>query len=258
MEKPRIASGEPHEKPDIHLIETNIEILEELIRAVGGPTALLKLWSARFPDEPSRETLYQWRNRQYFPGGVVAYLRFCACLDVDPVVLAAPKSLGETSLGDRLLSMALQPFSGRGLKATDIIALFGPRKAWPSPEMTTPYFERKWFAFEFPNPGQSYSRYETLKLTVGRNTPPRVIHFAYRNGPDHHWRMYGSIMVRCNLVRLFDFFRATGTSALEEDGSTFVQTRFGEGSCDFRLASLHEFAVEHYGDHPEIQCLRFA
>jgi hypothetical protein len=170
------------------------------------------------------------------------------------------------SLGDYLLMLAMnyvpdrrsrRDGTGRGIKVTDVMGLFGPLPEWPSQQVVRDVYGRDWNRSFFFNHGQQHSRYETLRVNVEDWAWPRVVHFAYRVSSAERWRMYGSIESWRHSNRLIHFYGENQQAVADENGSVIVQTRFGEGSCEFCLASLHPFTNQLLGEQTIEGSLRF-
>ena len=215
-----------------------------LVHKMGGLGALMDEWSTRFADTPHRDTFHDWRTHPSFRGNLKSYLSLCAILDVDPIALIPESYFDGASFGDMMLMLAMNSIGGRGISAQDVFQTFGPLPNWPSAEDIKSYYGKDWNRRFFKNVGQSNSIFATVRLTFPSSEKPRLVHFAYRVEKAQRWRMYGTVSSweKSNvLVNLY------GPNQMEESSEVkeiYVQTRFGEGPCEFCLASIHDFEVE--------------
>jgi hypothetical protein len=239
------------------VIQLNTQKLHALIDNVGGMASLMDRWGERFTELPNRDTFYSWRTGPRFSGNLTSYLRLCACLDVDPIAVISADKLSSASFGDNLLMLALGSPGGRGIKVTDVLGIFGPVKTWPSSKEVTEAYGNDWFRSFFKNEGSSKSHYELLRLCFDVSFPPRVAHFAYRVTSAERWRMYGSVGLDRNDRFLIHLYGKNQTMISDDPSKILVETRFGEGPCEFCVASLHHFDITVLGAHDGVPALRF-
>jgi hypothetical protein len=64
-----------------------------------------------------------------------------------------------------------------------------------------------------------------------------------KSEPAAWWRPYGFVEIAEGIIRLFDYAGLTQTTKLDGQRRFFVETWFGEGAADFRVASLHGFTL---------------
>ena len=235
---------------------------------VGGIERLMDLWAERFIELPDRSTFYAWVSSASFTGNFVSYLRLCACLDVDPVGLLSDSVFESTSFGDLLLMLAVSSRpdrrsrsdgTGRGIKVNDVLGLFGPLEYWPASKPIQKAFGRDWHRVYFENTGQPKSRYETIAVKADPLPLdwPHIIHFAYKISSATRWRMYGSVEAWGEKNRLIHLYGKNQSSEARNIGELIVETRFGEGSCEFCLASIHDFRIDLMGERAFCDALRF-
>lgn len=222
----------------------------------GGVRQLMDRWAERFDRQPDRATFYDWLARDRFPGSLRNFLRLCACLDADPVTIVRVEGLNGGSVADSLLRKALGGVGGRGIRASDVVALFGPMVAWPATTRIEEAFGRDWVHRDFENPGGRVD-YQALHISFPDRARPRVVHFAYRGKRATLWRFYGFVDCDVGGARLVNLFgRTKRMEAQTADGIT-IETYFGEGACSFRVASLHPFDLVLLNVPPEVAPLRF-
>lgn len=234
---------------------------------VGGMVGLMDVWAERYAHVPDRSTFYSWISDGSYSGNLQNYLRLCSCLDVDPLALVSVELLSRKSFGDILLMQALnfrpdrrsrRDGSGRGIKVSDVMGMFGPLPEWPSPKNVLEFFGRDWSRKFFKNEGQKSSRYETIHLSFENSPSPHVVHFAYRVSSAERWRMYGSVESWKGANRLIHFYGEGKQVRDSTPNQVYVETRFGEGACEFCLASLHPFSFALLGERVFVNSLRFS
>jgi hypothetical protein len=217
--------------------------LKDLVRErCGGVPGLMCAWHERFGFEPDRATFYEWLGRERFPSTLANLLRLCACVNVDPACVIKIESTGSYKIADAMLRKALGDVGGRGVRARDVVEIFGPIAAWPASQPIKEAFGRDWTRHEFENPGGN-AFYQLLRIRFPDALRPRVLHFAYRVRGTDLWRVYGFVECGSAAARLVNFF---GRGQQAEDAfssSISVETHFGEGASSFRVASLHPFTL---------------
>lgn len=219
---------------------------------------LMDRWAERYPELPNRDTFYAWRSNPRFTGSLASYLRLCACLDVDPLSIISEDVFSSSSFGDLLLMLAMSGKGGRGIKVQDVFSIFGPVPVWPASEKTLPAYNRDWSRIYFENTGGKTSHYETLEISFEKMLGPRVAHFAYRISSAERWRMYGSVGAIDDEHFLIHLYGRNQRLQKVASASIRVQTRFGEGACEFCVASLHKLKVELLGQIPNETALQFS
>lgn len=240
------------------MIPINVELLDDLVHQLGGPTALMDEWAHRFRETPDRDTFHDWRTQPKFRSNLKSYLRLCACVDVDPIALIPSSYFDGASFGDFILMLTVGQVGGRGIKVQDIFQTFGPLQIWPSPKDIRSAFGRDWVRKYFSNTGRSQSVFEALKIEFVSAAGPRLVHFAYRVREAERWRMYGSVFLFKNEGKLIHLYGPNQNREIRTQHEIFVRTRFGEDPCEFCLASLHEFEITLIGESPELDCMRFS
>lgn len=195
----------------------------------------------------SRSTIYRWID-EGFPTTKGDYLAFTGTLDVDPFALLR---LERDAFQAHFASE--RRFLQLGSPAASLLApvwpILQPGPHWPNQSVASRCYGRPWTVFEFAHPaldGGGY--YAGVVLTdEGRSAPaaPIAYHFAYRRkgALDGMWRPYGAVVDfggRAVLVSesggFVEAVRPEGA-----DGAVVVETWFGPGPAEFRVASLHAF-----------------
>lgn len=218
--------------------------LKELVRERrSGVPGLMSAWHSRFGSEPDRATFYEWIGNERFSSSLTNLLRLCACIDVDPAFIVRIDGGMSYNIADAMLRKALGDVGGRGVRARDVVDIFGPVVAWPASAPILDAFGRDWTRHEFDNPGGN-AFYQRLLIRLPDATRPRILHFAYRVKGTALWRVYGFVEVGAPSARLVNFFGRCQEVEGAFPAGVVVETHFGEGACSFRVASLHPFAVE--------------
>lgn len=219
----------------------------------GSVDALVIEWDHRlqsgyFGPAKSRDraTIYRWLNNG-LPSKAEDIYGFAATLDVDvmAVIDINPTFLAREYSKERLL---LHFNSIGASRFSPLWMTFRPGISWPSQELATSYYKRDWSIFEFEHDGEAVLNvYAGIEIRDTSELPsPWVYHFAYRrkNANDKMWRPFGTVVRNGDEVILLsesgDYQRIE--SAAPEP--TFVETFFGPGPAEFRIASLHRFSAE--------------
>jgi hypothetical protein len=226
------------------MLEIDLERIAAAVERIGGPGALEDRWAARFRDgTPSRDTFHRWRTSSPFPGPLRSYLRFCGCLDLDPVSLVPVGKLGGPGFGDWLLKRMMRPLPGRGVGPNDIMDLLGPRNPWPSPSHLQDAFGRDWYRAFFNNPGGATTLYKRLCLSGEVGNVQQTYHVAWREGRDEFWRMYGSLILDGTLCMLIYYYGRNQKLPCEKPSQVRFLTRFGVEASEFCVCSIHPFKL---------------
>jgi hypothetical protein len=208
---------------------------------IGGITGLADRWGKRFPDVPDRTTLYDWTKGKRLPGSMENILRLCSCMEMDPMALIQTEGASVASAFDWLLRQSLAGLKPRGIPAAGIVDLFGPRADWPAPGPVAAIFGHGWHHAEFFNQGQQRPFYQRIRLRTSTEASVRTIHFAYRGQTTELWRTYGHVTAEGHTVDLVHYFGPSSSGLSDVNGHIDVETHFGAGACNFRIASLHPF-----------------
>lgn len=231
-------------------------LIDERIEAAGGPAIVTRRAGLH------RTTLWRWRRQQKLPEDPIRFLRLAQALDVDPLLIfeLPPERFPETCrwIGRLLLAGSVRRALGSLTFLEDVWkAAAGD---WPPPEIRRPSgtISYRWhLCDEIMHRGQletdrgSRNVYASIQLDSARlasRSGPQVWHFAYRDPFEWAaaWRPYGSVALVGNRLELYSY---TGrVTIVEAPGPIAVETWFGEGDADFRIASLHPFHADARGE----------
>jgi hypothetical protein len=215
----------------------------------GGNVAKL---AREMSPERNRSTVTRWlrRGSRVYPKNEEAALALAAALNVDPMALwdVHPGAFGKLAA---LVENALRSGRWGGLlpPMKYLRGFVGPVGDWPPGEIAQAY-ERTWRNAGFVHSAEERRNYyASVELTrTDASVDPQVWHFAYRAtvpaADRRPWRPYGFVELCGEELRLFSFGGID--QRLPVSGGTArvaVETWFGEGPAEFRVASLHRFGL---------------
>jgi hypothetical protein len=233
-------------------IRFNGELLRALIEAAGGIAAVQEKWSLSSPhgddgEAPAEATFYRWMRGQ-LPKSSDTLMRLATVLDVDPFALLDVPKEEMSKATDELLELGLRESLPAPLSFAS--GFFGRQREWPPPAFAAHYFCREWGIREFVHdPAVRASFYQTIELRgqgCGVEKRAQVFHFAYRQ--KHlfaaRWLQYGFV-VRwdCSALLWHINGHREERRLRSQDEPAVVETWFGPAAVDFRVASLHPFAL---------------
>lgn len=238
----------------VQMLQLDSEVLSELSRArFGSLEALAKRAGV------DRSTLYRWAKGKKLPSEREGLLAVARALAVDPLLLwrldASVYDQGHGWLETLIRGKSFGALV-RGLAYLDGLLL--PAGDWPAAEIARSLGLR-WESFEFSHdPAAGANYYAPIRLSSSQCW--QVWYFAYRNvsGLNRTWQPYGLVMrhpVRLLLLSVTAFEDVTIEAAAND---FVVETWFGPGSADFRIASLHEFKGERGTSTCSSAVVRFA
>ena len=193
----------------------------------------------------NRATIYRW-FRGDLPGSAETLVELAAILDIDPLSLftiASDDPAGATAKILTALETGLWPH-----KSMFILSDFlGRRADWPPPAVGTRYSDG-WRTFEFSHdPEYRSGVYGNFQITFDEDLDPeipRIIHVAYRYQPHFggRWLQYGLVKFVGTEMILLNINGSIETGFGPSSSGPFtVETVFGLGPAEFRLASLTPF-----------------
>ncbi len=241
-------------------------ITRKVAEAFGGSVAAL---AASWPVDPvpHRSTVLRWLTAGTFPKSARQFLALAGAIDVDPFSLWTFRISAFDVLCARIIRVARQRRWSRLHPALSFLDRFiGPTAQWPPVEIAEDYFGRPWCIAEFEHPAQIDRNYYGHILIESPRahdfSDPQVWHFAYRDSGVRSaaWRPYGFVQRMGAELSLFNFSGLTDRAEIGVATRQFrVETWFGEGAAQFRVASLHEYrlAIE-VAATPGIPRVRFA
>lgn len=240
-----------------------------IISRVKGSGRSIAAIAASWPNEaaPHRSTLLRWLKGSVLPRSARELLGLAGALDLDPFVLwtFAPDKFD--ILCARVVRASRTHRWTMLHPALSFLADFiGPVDEWPPSAIAEEYYGRPWCTADFRHAaGRQRNYYAALAIgptPKSEFADPQVWHFAYRNAGVRRagWQPYGFVEVLGSAVRLFNFSGLFDVS--ERPPATrllFVETWFGEGAAEFRVASLHKFTLTvQSGPTPRAGLVRFA
>jgi hypothetical protein len=238
------------------------EVQALIKRRFGNVQGLEVALNERSPGEATsaRSTIYRWL-KSGVPKAPDALLEFCGALDVDPMAILDFEQSGTMRNFDKL-RMSFQ--LGRELSSPMRVFkdLLFPGPFWPNDASVERCYGRPWFRVDFEHSAETLTNVYALLRIAPRDddrTSPLVFHIAYRRKPaaDHMWRPFGSIIRREASLTIASESGGLIERAIAPDGRIDVETFYGPGPAEFRIASLHAFDVEIVVPSPAKDALRF-
>lgn len=172
--------------------------------------------------------------------------------DVDPFGLWTFRISAFDVLCARIIGVARQRRWSRLHPAPSFLDRFvGPTAQWPPVEIAEDYFGRPWRIAEFEHPARvDRNHYGHILIESPRTcdfADPQIWHFAYRDAGVRNaaWRPYGFVQRMRAELSLFNFSGLTDRADIGVATRRFcVETWFGEGAAQFRVASLHDYRLD--------------
>lgn len=199
----------------------------------------------------NRATLYRWFQGD-LPGSADTLIELCAVLEVDPFSLFTLAGDDASQATAKILT-AMESGLWQHKSMAVLSNFLGRRADWP-PKVIGSRYENGWYTYDFFHDptvkAGVMGNFQIRLLDDPHPEVPKVLHFAYRHLPHFggRWLQYGivrfvegsSILININGSIEAGFAPAA-------DGPFTVETVFGLGPADFRLASLTPFeAVAGY------------
>ena len=233
------------------------DLTSRLVREIhGGFDEFAVAWEEMVGDNPSfpvprqRSTIYRW-----MPNGVpikkegtdLQIFGFCALLDVDLLAIFDYERNGYFSKFAKIRRSVY--FGQRGLRdLAPLLEMYRPGNFWPSDDIARVCYGRTWFAHEFTNSNHWRSTDYFLvraKFLQPALSNPRAIHIAYRRAkvPDTMWRYYGTVLSIDGELQLYTESGVNQSMEQVETDEIRFRTYYGGGPVEWRVVSLHEFAL---------------
>jgi hypothetical protein len=207
-----------------------------------------------------RATIYRWLANG-LPSQADDIFGFAALLDVDPIALI---NIDQEYIHEQF-GRERRWFRLNRPKKTEMRALWSIYIAdagWPNQPLAETYYARRWCVSDFANdPAQIANVYAAVILTHTEEPGlelPRTYHFAYRRVgvSDRMWRPYGTVIAYgSEIVRITESGGYQG--ATRTGPPVRVETYFGPGPVEFRVASLHDFELALEVPSTGRPCVRF-
>lgn len=228
-------------------VRLDSDLLRSLIDAQGGVPRLVDRWNEVEPDEsPDRSTVYRWINGTSLPKTDSDYLHLCSLLDIDPFALATTAGNDVEAVADEVLRV--MQFDTPATSTFHFLRSFmGRQLQWPPRDIARVHFARDWHTKDFthdPNVRANY--YPRILLQGTASEVPQVFHFAFRHESAFlgRWLEYGFVRSYGTLINLQHIDgRTDHMSISSREEPVPVETWFGPGPVQFRVASLHSFSL---------------
>lgn len=210
----------------------------------------------------NRGTIYRWLQ-EGFPTKKEDVLGFAALLDVDPVaLLQIDDEFVRLHFGRerRLFQLGALSRSRLGV----LWALYMPGASWPDSSIARSYYGRDWTRCEYIHPAEeiknTFACFNLNPMKQDTSNAPWVAHFSYRriSARDGMWRPYGTVIRIGRNLQLISESGDTREITLSACPSQVpVETYFGPGAVEFRVASIHHFDMTVTVPSRNPQHLRF-
>jgi hypothetical protein len=136
---------------------------------------------------------------------------------------------------------------------------------WPDQSISYDFFNRAWFAHEFTHTASAVrNAFVDIKLSTRERKSdmpvPFVYHFAYRKryAADGLWRPFGCVIhYNTKAILISENGEVKSMNCAPAD-QLIVQTFFGPGPAEFKVASLHEFKLTVTAPAEEERLLQFS
>lgn len=246
------------------------ELIRDLIlRRFGSVDELVVEWEDRVATGKqksgkarNRGTVYRWLD-EGLPSRKDDVLGFAALLDVDPVaLLRIDENFLRQHYGRERRLFQLGALGRSRLAA--FWAIYIPSGCWPDPTIARTLYGCDWTTQEhWHDPKVISNAFACFTFTpkmTDSATTPWVVHFAYRRAGarDGMWRPYGSVMRYGGSVQLISENGDLQEQLLDRNAVSIpVETHFGPGGAEFRVASLHAFDIAVTVPSSETNCVRF-
>ncbi len=248
-----------------------------IARRWNGIDDLAEGWAERVEDglqksgrARDRATIYRWLSRG-LQNRRDEVFGFAAVLGVDPLVLLDTESAEFQKLIKREWFFFLANLEGRGAYSA-LWQLVRPSAHWPNAGIAHDFYARQWSTIEFRHPADAQRNiYAQIHLGCESDDQQahvhRVYYFAYRRigARDGLWRPYGMVRKRGLEATCLGHNGDANENehglparlALGRDGTIDVETFFGPGPSEFKVACLHPFALEVIVPSRATSSLRF-
>lgn len=241
------------------------ELAERLIDLRwGSPRQMASGWADRISDgfqktgEPrDAKSIYRWLAKG-LPNEPDAVFGFAAALGVDPVALIDIESSSfQADLYKEWLKFVVN-MQSHG-KFSSLWPMVRPGVFWPQAAISHDYYDCKWSVCTFRHSADQIANVYAQISILGESdedeaSTHRVYYFAYKRegARDGLWRPYGIVRRRGTEAICIAHNGDMGHGDEDEparfvigdDGLIQVETFFGPGPTDFKVACLHPFSVE--------------
>jgi hypothetical protein len=177
-------------------------------------------------------------------------LELAGTLDLDPFALFETTPKAYAAMCRALArSIGAKDASPLGKDLGWLRGLIAPNEEWPDNDPATKFFGRKWNVRAFSHAArdrQNYFQRISINAVPRKFAEPQVWHFAFKgNNPAFPlWTPYGFVERKCDEIAVYHYRGYSATVDTRADARTFsVETWFGTGAAEFRVASLHPFTL---------------
>lgn len=251
-------------------IPLRTEMIRDLIaRRFGSVDGLVVEWEERVRagqqrtgKARNRGTVYRWLD-EGLPSRKEDILGFAALLDVDPIaLLRIDEEFVRKHYGRERRLFQLGSLGRSRLAA--FWAIYIPGGCWPDSSIARTFYVRDWTTSEYRHDPElianTFACFRFTPMTSDGVDTPWVVHFAYRRAGarDGMWRPYGSVIrIGATVLLISESGDLQERTLCEATSMIPVETHFGPGAAEFRVASLHAFDVTVTAPSRETDCVRF-
>ena len=199
----------------------------------------------------NRTTIYRWFNGD-LPGSSETLIELGAILGIDPFCLIVLRG-DDPSRATAKILMALETHVWQHKSMAVLSEYLGRRADWP-PISVGERFPGGWHLHEFTHDpaikAGVYGNFQVMWSSDIDPDIPKMLHIAYRYQPHFggRWLQYGLIRFDGNSCLLLNINGCVEHGyASTPNGPFTIETVFGLGPAEFRLASLTPFTASgHY------------
>lgn len=266
------------------LLAHHVRLRQDLIQRVierdfeGNTSAFGR--SLELDDLPHRKTIFRWaRQQEGLPKSPDRMLALAQALDVDPFLLL---DIDHEVMLQCCAAAAWNLTWGSVHKALAFLngLLSLSHDDWPPPDIAAS-FDGSWYIQDFlhdTSKGRNYFKPMLIKpeLFYAKDgssegaREPQAWYLAFRDvslksgelEPVSWWKPFGMLRLEQGVIHLLQFNGLVEQQAIQHEDSRFCfETFFGQGSAQFRIASVHPFEFEDPADQnkeaPKIPTVRF-
>lgn len=216
----------------------------------GNISELVRHWRPS-ENRPHKSTISRWLNGQTLPRSKRELLSLAGSLQIDPFGLWSIDPQTFAAVCDGIFAVSRGAAWAHWRPAFSFIHEFvRPSAYWPPANMAKSYFGHDWITVDRSYPARANRDYFEAFLIDPEANPRtganQVFHFAWRPREESKWRPYGFVKMTDLGVSLFSFAGATAEARFTRRSrrSFCVETWLGQGSADFRIASIQPFSLK--------------
>lgn len=248
-------------------IPIKTELIRQLIeRKFGSVDDLIVEWEHRVDtnrqssgDSRDRSTVYRWLGGG-LPSRPDDIFGFAALLDVDPIALLdIDRDYIHEQFGrERRFFRLNRP---RKSQMAALWALYTADGGWPDQKLAETFYGKRWQTADFAHdPSRIRNAYAAITLSPEdiEIDAPKTFHFAYRSVgvSDRMWRPFGTVIGHGgNSILLSE--RGVFDQAQRSNANVVAECWFGPGPAEFRVVSIHPFALTVCVPANDLPAVRF-